>query len=84
MRRTTIMLPEELRERAMKRAHRYKKSLGELIRESLEKALQETSDSEWDADPLFADKAVYDGPAPKDLAANHDRYLHEEYERDLH
>ena len=27
-------------------------------------------------DPLFADSAVWTGPAPRDLSANHDQYLY--------
>ena len=29
-------------------------------------------------DPFFADKAVWMGPVPSDLSANHDKYLYDE------
>jgi hypothetical protein len=76
MKRTTIMLPEGLRRRAMSLARQKGVSLGELIRDSLDAALPEVS---YDAghDPLFED-VVYDGPAPKDVSVKHDRYLYDE------
>ena len=50
--------------------------LGELIRDSLDAALPAVS---YDAerDPLF-ESVVYDGPAPADSAAKHDKYLYDE------
>lgn len=73
MKRTTIMLPEALRRRAATRASQRGISLGELIRDSLGAALPGVS---YDQDPLFED-AVFDGPAPRDLAARHDKYLYD-------
>jgi hypothetical protein len=77
MKRTTIMLPEELRLRAMKRAERDGLSLGELIRQSLKTTLANAGKSPKE-DPFFADKAVWRGPAPRDLAKNHDKYLYDQ------
>lgn len=76
MKRTTIMLPEALRRRALSRAKQKGVSLGELIRDSLDAALPAVS---YDAerDPLF-ESVVYDGPAPADSAAKHDKYLYDE------
>jgi hypothetical protein len=76
MKRTTVMLPENLRRRALARAGQRGVSLGELIRDSLEAALPKVS---YDAqrDPLFED-VVFDGPAPRDLSAKHDEYLYDE------
>jgi hypothetical protein len=76
MKRTTIMLPEELRRRAIARARQRGVSLGELIRESLDAAMPAVR---YDAgtDPLFAD-VVFDGPAPDDLSTRHDAYLYDE------
>jgi hypothetical protein len=34
-------------------------------------------DQDRATDPLFADKEVFVGDAPSDLAENHDRYLYE-------
>ena len=73
MKRTTIMLPEDLRRRAIVRARQKKVSLGELIRDSLTAALPNVS-SDIGEDPLFED-VVFDGPSPKDLSRRHDEYL---------
>ncbi|MCI0444491.1 ribbon-helix-helix domain-containing protein [bacterium] len=75
MKRTTIMLPEDLKERGMRKARRRGISLGELIRESLQ-AQVEAPDVRQTEDPLFEDDVVFKGKAPKDFAKNHDRYLY--------
>lgn len=77
MKRTTVMLPAELRRRAFIRARERGVSLGELIRESLESALPTAAPARAD-DALFADSAVFAGKAPTDLSAAHDRYLYGE------
>lgn len=71
------MLPESLRERALRRAHEEGVSLGQLIRNSLTSTLlgERTGSG---GDSLLRDKAVYRGPAPKDTAQEHDRYLYGE------
>lgn len=76
MKRTTIMLSEDLRRRAFLRAKQRGVSLGELIRDSLDAALPKGS---YDAeqDPLFED-VVFDGPAPRDLSSKHDEYLYDD------
>lgn len=76
MKRTTIMLPEDLRRRALFRAKQRGVSLGELIRVSLNSALP---DATYDAqrDPLFED-VIFDGPAPADMSTNHDKYLYDD------
>ena len=76
MLRTTIMLPPDLKRRAVLRAQAEGVSLGELIRRSLESAIRDPSDSR-DRDPLFADREVFAGEVPADIAQNHDRYLYE-------
>jgi len=75
MKRTTVMLPEELRARATLRARRLGVSLGQFIRRAME-SLLETSKGAREEDTLLCDDAVYEGPAPRDLAARHDEYLH--------
>jgi hypothetical protein len=70
--RTTIMLPAGLKTRAERRARARGTSLGGLIREALTTAVEAPADE----DPLFADDSVYRGPAPRDAAAAHDRYLY--------
>jgi hypothetical protein len=76
MKRTTIMLPEDLRRRALLRAKQKGVSLGELIRDSLSAALPGVT---YDAlaDPLFED-VVFGGPGPADVSAKHDRYLYDD------
>jgi predicted DNA-binding protein len=76
MKRTTIMLPDELKTKALKRARNVGKSLAELIRESLEQALARTEPK--GADPFIADSAKAKFRGPRDLAKNHDRYLYGE------
>lgn len=75
MHRTTIMLPLPLKRRARIQADRLGISLSELIRESLEASLEDRA-GEAGEDALYGDDAVYDGPAPADLAADHDAYLY--------
>ncbi len=75
LKRTTVMLPSDLRRRAFHRAKERGVSLGALIRESLDAALPRTAQAAGD-DPLFADGAVFRGAAPRDLARHHDRYLY--------
>jgi hypothetical protein len=77
MHRTTIMLPHELRLKAMRQAQALGMSLGELVRKGLESVLDRAPRSEA-ADPFFADRARYRGSAPPDLSANHDRHLYGE------
>ena len=80
MKRTTIMIPEDLKMRAIVRAKIMEISLGGFIRESLEKALKRPGKDGFicDEDPFFADDAVFSGKAPSDLALNHDDYLYGE------
>jgi hypothetical protein len=78
MKRTTIMLPDDLRRRALSRARQRGVSLGELIRDSLDAALP-SAPHEAGPDPLF-DDVVFDGPAPRDSSANHDKYLYDDGE----
>lgn len=76
MNRTTIMLPEILKMKAMDYAHHEKISFGELIRELLEKKLQENT-LEKKCDSFYAEKLVFSGDVPSNLAENHDEYLYE-------
>lgn len=78
MKRTTIMLPDDLKAQAHHRARGMGISLGELIRESLESILGHSDEEKLTEDSLFADNAVYDGKAPGDLSQNHDQYLYGE------
>ena len=74
MKRTTVMIPEDLKIRAVKRANSLGISLGEFIRESLEKALKSNPAVFLD-DPFLNVNAVFEGETPVDLALHHDEYL---------
>lgn len=73
MDRTTIMLPADLKARALRRARKLGVSLGQLIRDSLTSSLQTPDKS---PDSLFADDAVYGDATASDVAKNHDDYLY--------
>jgi hypothetical protein len=75
--RTTIMLPSDLRLRSHRRAKQRGLSFGQLVRESLSAELErEGAGANASDDPLFADRAVFKGSAPRDLAKEHDAYLY--------
>jgi hypothetical protein len=76
MKRTTIMLPEDLKMQAEKAARKSRVSLGEFIRSSIEKAVRHAIKS-GPLDPFFADKTVWRGSAPRDGALRHDKYLYD-------
>jgi hypothetical protein len=84
MKRTTIMLPRGLKAKAEREARRIGESLGELIRQSLERRLEEAA-GENGRDPFFADHFTFKDNGPPDVAANADKYVSEmileDYER---
>jgi hypothetical protein len=75
MKRTTVMIPDDLKNRAVKRADAIGISLGEFIRESLRRNLRSDNALPF-VDPYISDSAVYEGDTPTDLAHNHDKYLY--------
>ena len=77
MKRVSVPLPEELHSRIAQRSRQLGVSVDEYVRGALEAALARAS-MEGAEDPLLADDAVFDGSAPGDLSAEHDRYLYEE------
>lgn len=77
MHRTTVMLPHELKLKVERVARERGVSLGEVIREALGQMLLHRR-KRVSRDSLFADHAVFHGPTPPDLAANHDHYLYDE------
>jgi hypothetical protein len=77
MKRTTVMISEDLKNRAAKRANSMGLSLGGFIRESLERVLKSEDTGMFD-DPYLADTVVYEGETEVDLAQNHDQYLYGE------
>lgn len=68
------MLPSELHEKAARYAARRRVSLGQLVRSSLQTAMEVSGDAP-ERDPLWADNEVFRGKTPRNLARNHDRYL---------
>jgi hypothetical protein len=82
MKRTTIMIPNELKTLATRHAKKIGMSLGGFIRESLEKAMEVENhrSGKDDEDPFFSDETVFSGKSPSDLSANHDDYLYESNE----
>ena len=76
MRRTSILLPDDLRVQALHQASREGLSLGALIREALVLKIRLPA-ARGKADPLLADTAVFRGKAPRDLAQHHDRHLYD-------
>ena len=75
MDRTTIMLPLDLKIQAANQAKKMRISLGQYIREALQRTLEIESRYEAGDDSLFMDDTVFDGQTPEDLAHDHDRYL---------
>lgn len=82
MKRTTIMLPEDLQARATERGHADGLSFAGVVREALETYLgadaeeRAKADGRPRADSFFADRSSYRGKTPADTAKNHDRYLY--------
>lgn len=76
--KTTLMLPVELKERAHRIARKQGISFGELMRRSLETMLEREEQPLRETDPFFADREVFEGDGPSDLAERHDDYLYGE------
>jgi hypothetical protein len=75
MRRTSFMLPTDLKNRAEQRARRLGISLGEFIRRSILEALDRHGAGVVH-DTLLTDDAVFSGEAPADASSRHDEYLY--------
>jgi hypothetical protein len=80
MHRTTLMLPRDLKARALKEARAHGVSLGEWIRQIVAAALRRPGGRKDVKDSLYADTAVCRKAGPNDLARGHDRYLYGESE----
>ena len=74
MKRTTIMLPQDLKARAERQAREEGLSLGELIRRSLARSVSRPASVA--EDPIFYDDATYAGEIPEGYVADHDDYLY--------
>ncbi len=51
-------------------------SFGELLRRALAAALEMPEAESAYADPVFTDRAVFEGETPADLSSDHDGYLY--------
>ncbi|WP_045211404.1 hypothetical protein [Desulfonatronovibrio magnus] len=74
MQRTTIMLPRELKIWAASKSRKMGISLGQLIREALQKEIDSTEVSNGLQDCFYEDKAIYQGYSSPDFSAEHDEY----------
>ena len=79
MKRTTIMLSEDLKIRATRYCEQKGISLGKLLRDALERELEEANTDRQGQDALFADQEVYRGEVPVDTSINHDAYLYQDH-----
>ncbi len=75
MQRTTIMLPRKLKTRAARRAKKSGLSMGEFIRQAIEKSLAERGEAR---EGTLFDLQVYTGKCPNDVSSNSDEYLYGE------
>ncbi|MBI4025436.1 MAG: hypothetical protein HY360_10685 [Verrucomicrobia bacterium] len=73
-------LEKKLQEWPPATAQKVEQQVSELIvqadAESANGGLKSKTAEERSRDPLFADTAVWHGPAPKDSSVNHDKYLY--------
>ena len=74
--RTTLLLPEDLRQRAFEEARRLGVSFGEFVREAMLAALAGSSRKGGGRDSLLSDRATYKGPVPRDSSTRLDDYLY--------
>ena len=76
MKRTTIILPDDLRAGVAQRASDMGVSIDEYVCRVLRAALKETATPEAAKDSLFTDAEVFEGRTPVNLAGHHDLHLH--------
>jgi hypothetical protein len=67
----TLILPEELKERAGRTARRQGLSMGAFVRQAIERAVTAGSGS-GPADPFLTDRRVCRSRTPRDVAADPD------------
>lgn len=75
LRRTTVMLPADLKLKAVRTASQRGISLGELIRQTLSNSCATKTDKK---NVFVADKITFDGDVPEDASTNLDHYLYGE------
>lgn len=76
--RTTIVLPDALKQRAVARAREQDISFGEFVRRAVERMLSAPPRGDGrkkTGDPFWDNLEIYDG-GPTDAAAHHDDYLY--------
>lgn len=78
MSKTTILLPDDLLQRAKFLAKKKGTTLSGMIRKQLEAAVVENEDEDLQRkeDPLFSNWTPSDKAVPADLSSNHDQYLY--------
>ncbi|MCA1743776.1 MAG: hypothetical protein ABR542_07625 [Desulfonatronovibrio sp.] len=76
MQRTTVMIPKELKAQAVRCAEMTGVSLGQLIRDSLQKEIEHAQTQVHSQDSFFEDKEIYEGEAPLDSSVDHDNYIY--------
>jgi len=84
--RTTVVLPPQLKARAVARARAQGISFGELIRRAVEKEIAPSSKevskmpskrgARKTGDPFWDNLVIYDADGPADLSERHDDYLY--------
>ncbi len=77
MKRTTVMLPLDLKDKVNRYLHKAHLSFGEFVRQLLEERMK-NAEGKSPHDSFFGDQAIYTAAAPSDLAKNHDDYLYGE------
>jgi predicted DNA-binding protein len=78
--RTQVYFPKEVYRRIEKKAKKESKSSAAVIREAVERYLEEERDIDWENDPIFK-LAGIGASGLGDLAVNHDKYLYGDRER---
>ena len=76
--RTTVVLPDPLKQRAVARAREQGISFGEFVRRSIERMLTmppRGTGRNKTGDPFWDNLEIHDG-GPADAAAHHDEYLY--------
>lgn len=73
--RTQVYFPKELFRRLEKKAKKESKSSAAVIREAVERYLEQEREIDWDNDPIFKLAGLGDSGLG-DLAAKHDEYLY--------
>jgi predicted DNA-binding protein len=73
--RTQVYFPKEVYRRIEKKARKESKSSAAVIREAVERYLEEERDIDWENDPIFKLAGIF-ASEEGDLSVNHDHYLY--------